>query len=64
VANSVWLAVGPEEDGGGVGCYRWQGGYFDKVASLQANNPRAIAHFNILNNDYLAVANYMDNSGI
>lgn len=59
----MWLGVAPAQGVSRVDLYRWQGGYFDAVATVQASNPEAITHFTLLNNHFLGVANYMDQTG-
>ena len=70
-ANDVFLAIAPSKqltpDGSTynvhVPLYRWQGGYFDYVSQVPATNPQSITHFPMFSHDYLAVANYQDDTG-
>lgn len=71
-ANDNFLAIAPSKviDGDRISydvvvpVYRWQGGYYDYVFEVPAKNPQSIQHFGMLSHDYLAVANFQDNTGI
>lgn len=70
--KEMLLALAPEkqvDDQGresyavNVAMYRWQGAYFDYVSNLPANNPQSVRHFTMFSHDYLAIANYQDDTG-
>ncbi|ODM91837.1 Thrombospondin-type laminin G domain and EAR repeat-containing protein [Orchesella cincta] len=70
-AQDLFLAIAPEKAIRETGltyqvmvpCYRWQGGYFDYVSQVPASNPQSIQHFTMFSHDYLAIANYQDDTG-
>lgn len=71
-ANQLFLALAPEKSvisssktsyNVMVPNYRWQGGYFDFVSQVPASNPQSIQHFSMFSHDYLAIANYQDDTG-